>query len=340
MSDDDLQDIPPSVARDLYLDQRREEVSTSTLKSHRYRVDQFVEWCEENGIRSMSELDGLDLHNYRIKRREEDGLKTISLQGQLSTIRQFLRVCANVEAVEEGLHEKIILPSVPKSEQSNDELLAKGEAEAALDYLDQYQYASREHVELLLLWRTSMRRGGLRALDLGDFDREESVLEVRHRPESETPLKNGEWSERDVQIHDSVRDALIAYIEGPRKDVVDDYDRAPILTTTHGRVARGTVKQDMYRVTRPCMYGVECPHDRDPDECEATEARKASKCPSSRSPHAIRTGSVTAYLDEGTPKAVLGDRVDMTEKTMETHYDKASKRERMYRRTDYLPEDF
>lgn len=95
----------------------------------------------------------------------------------------------------------------------------------------------------------------------------------------------------------------------------------------------------MYRITRPCTYGWECPHDRDPDECEAMRNNLASKYPSSRSPHTIRTGSVTAYLDAGTPKVVLSDRVDMTEDTMDLHYDKAGKRERMMRRQEYLPEE-
>jgi site-specific recombinase XerD len=338
VTDDELREVTPEMARNVYLDQRRDELARETLKSHRYRIDAFVEWCEENGIEYMSELDGMNLHQYRVDRREEDGLKTVSLQGQLSTLRQFLRICATVDAVPENLHEKLILPSVPKREQANEELLEAGRAKAALEYLQQYQYACRRHVELLILWRTSMRRGGLRALDLGDFDRKAPALEVRHRP-PETPLKNGEWSERDVYLDDGVAEVIRDYIDGPRLDVTDDTGRAPLITTREGRISLGTVKQDMYKITRPCEYGLECPHDRDPQTCEAMNTRKASTCPSSRSPHAIRTGSVTTYLDEGTPKAVLADRVDMTEDTMDRHYDQASKRERMFRRQEHLPED-
>jgi len=335
---DDLQRLDPGTALQIYLDQRQDEVSRQTLQSHRYRLEPFVEWCEEQGITSMSDLSGMDLHEFRIYRREEDGLKTVSLQGQLSTLRQFLRVAASVDAVPENLHEKVLLPTVSKSEQANEEMLTKARADAALEYLYQYHYASRRHVELLILWRTSMRRGGLRALDLGDFDREASVLEIRHRP-PETPLKNGEWSNRDVFLIDDVAEVLQDYINGPRKEKKDDQGRYPLFTTRNGRVALGTIKQDMYQVTRPCMYGVECPHDREPDTCEAVETRKASKCPSSRSPHTIRTGSVTAHLDDGSPKSFLGDRVDMTEKTMEDHYDQAGERERMLRRRDYISED-
>jgi site-specific recombinase XerD len=337
---DDLRPMPPETAKDIYLEQRRDEVSKQTLQSHEYRIDQFVEWCQEVAeIDNMNDVSGMDLHNYRVYRREEDDLKSVTLQGQLSTLRQFLRVCASVDAVDEELADKILLPNVSKSEESNDEMLEANRAQAALEYLNDYEYATREHVTLVLLWRTSMRRGELHALDLGDFDQEEPALEIRHRPESDTPLKNQEWSERDISINEEVADLLQDYIRNRRHRVRDDYNRRPLITTKYGRVTLGTIKEDMYKVTRPCEYGLECPHDRDPSDCEAMETHWASKCPSSRSPHAIRTGSVTAHLDAGTPKAILGDRVDMSEDTMDLHYDKASQRERMYRREDYIPDD-
>ena len=337
---EDLRPVPPETAKDIYLEQRRDEVSDQTLQSHRYRIEQFVEWCQEVGeIDSMSEVTGLDIHNYRVYRREEDELKAVTLQGQLSTLRQFLRVCASVDAVDEELANKVLLPTVKKSERSDDEKLEADRAQALLEYLGNYDYASREHVILLLMWYTSMRRGGVRTLDVEDFDRDEPALEIRHRPESDTPLKNGEWSERDIGIRDELATVLEDYIADRRKGVTDEYGRNPLLTTAQGRVALGTIKRDMYRITRPCFYTNECPHDREISDCDATKTQHASKCPSSRSPHPIRTGSVTAHLDAGAPKPILGDRVDMTEDTMEEHYDKASKRERMYRRRDHLPEE-
>jgi site-specific recombinase XerC len=338
---DDLRPMPPATAKDIYLEQRRDEVSEQTLQSHHYRINQFVEWCQEvAGIDNMNDLDGLDIHNFRVYRREQDGLKPVTLQGQLSTLRQFLRVCASVDAVDEELADKVLLPTVSKSEASNDELLEAGRAQAALEYLEDYEYASRQHVTLLVLWRTAIRRGGLRALDLDDFDQEEPALEVRHRPESDTPLKNAVWSERDIGIKEDVAEVIQDYIRSRREKGRDDYGRRPLLSTKHGRVALGTIKEDMYKLTRPCEYGVECPHDRDPAECEAAKAAHASKFPSSRPPHTIRTGSVTAHLGAGTPKAILTDRVDMIKETMDQHYDKASKRERMHRRQDYIPDEF
>lgn len=69
---------------DLYLNHRRDELSDETHQSHKYRLKMFVEWCQEEGITNMNDLSGRDLHAYRVHRREEGGLKPVTLQGQLS----------------------------------------------------------------------------------------------------------------------------------------------------------------------------------------------------------------------------------------------------------------
>ncbi|WP_338740730.1 hypothetical protein [Haloplanus salilacus] len=63
-------------------------------------------------------------------------------------------------------------------------------AESLLDHYDTYQYASREHVVLHLAWRTMLRRGAIRAIDLDDYHPRDEYLEIRHHPEANTPLKN------------------------------------------------------------------------------------------------------------------------------------------------------
>jgi hypothetical protein len=59
---------------------------------------------------------------------------------------------------------------------------------------------------------------------------------------------------------------------------------------------------------------------------------QASKCPSSRSPHQIRTGSITWQLDNGVPPEVVSTRANVGVQTLKKHYDKATPRKRMERR--------
>jgi len=79
-----------------------------------------------------------------------------------------------------------------------------------------------------------------------------------------------------------------------------------------------------YTATRPCHYKNACPFDEGPETCEANKWDGASKCPGSVSPHALRRGYVTAARNAGQPKDVTGERVNMTGKVLDKHYDKGS----------------
>ncbi|MWG34148.1 site-specific integrase [Halomarina oriensis] len=335
---DELDPIAPEAALDLYLSQRASEVSDQTLQTHHYRLERFIDWCQREDITNLNVLTGRDLHAYRVFRSEEDGLKPVTLQGQLSTLRVFMGFCASIDAVPEGLRSKILLPTVSGAEQARETTIDPARAEAAIEYLDRYQYASRQHVVMLLLWRTGMRTGAIRSLDLEDIDLEDDSLELKHRPETDTPLKNQERGERWVALAPHVSRVVEDHINGPRIDREDKHGREPLLTTREGRVHSTTIRQTIYGVTRPCKYGEGCPHDRDVGECEATSYDSSSKCPSSRSPHEIRSGAITAHLLDDVPTEIVSDRMDVSATVLDRHYDRRTKREKMEQRRRYLRE--
>jgi len=334
---DELEPLAPEAGVDLYLDHRRDEVSENTLRSHRYRLGQFADWCEEEAeIHNLNDLTGRDLHSYRVYRREEDNLNIVSLQGQLSTLRVFLEFCASIDAVEEGLRDKILLPTVSKSEEASRTTLEPDRAEAILDYLAKYHYASRQHVVMKLLWDTGLRTGSVRGIDMDDYDPEEPSIQLYHRPDQDTPLKNKERGERFVALRSTTATVINDYIEGQRHDVLDDYGREPLLTTAQGRASRSVIQGSVYTLTRPCEYG-ECPHDGyEPETCEFTTRAKASQCPSSRSPHDVRSGAITAHLLDDVPIEVVSGRMDVTQSVLEKHYDRRSEQEKMRQRRKYL----
>jgi integrase len=237
--------------------------------------------------------------------------------------------------VEPGLREKVLIPSVSDSEEAKDVHIEPERAERILEHLNQFEYASRNHVILAILWHTGIRLGTLRALDVDDFDREEPCLEVRHRPESETPLKNREAAERSIAVGDHYRTVIEDYIEHNRHDVTDDYGRVPLITSDHGRLTGTAIRTVVYRLTQPCRYA-ECPHDKEPESCEFTNYAKVSECPSSLSPHAIRRGSITVHLREGTPGEVVSDRMNVSAAVLDQHYDERTEREKMRVRRDLL----
>lgn len=77
--------------------------------------------------------------------------------------------------------------------------------------------------------------------------------------------------------------------------------------------------------------------DRDPAACEPTDGLKdASKCPESVSPHAVRRGGITHWLQQDVPMRVVGDRANVSQDVLDAHYDRRSEREKAEQRREYL----
>lgn len=345
----DLQPIAPSDAISMYLDARRDDCTEKTIEGQKYRLRAFEAWCEEEEIENLNDLDGRDLYTYRVWRREGgysgEEIETVTLKGDLATLRAFLRFCATIDAVHEELFTQVPLPTVSRSEDVSESTLDPDRAEAILDYLERYHFANRIHVIVLMLWHTGCRVSALRSLDLGDLDLDGDrpnadgpAVHFTHRPETDTPLKNKTKSERWNTVSDEIAFVLESYIEGPRIDVTDEHDRKPLISTKQGRMSRSAIRETLYTVTRPCWYGQECPHDRDPDDCEATEYGYRSKCPSARSPHDLRSGRVTGYRLSDVPRPVVSDRMDASEEVLDKHYDRRSKRQQAEQRRRHLPD--
>lgn len=346
----DLEPLHPSEAVDMYLSANPYGHTNGTLSGQKYRLRAFVRWCEETGVSDLSELSGRDLFRYRVWRSEGQGenyesIKKVTLRGQLASLRKFLKFAANVDAVPPELHDKVELPTVSVGDDVSDTTLSPDRIPAILAHLEKYQYASRDHVTVLLLWRTGCRIGGLRALDFRDLDLDAEdprfdgpAVHFVHRPDTGTPLKNAEQGSRWNRISEHTAAVVRDYIDGVRPATTDEDGREPLLATTHGRASISTIRTALYRVTRPCWRGEECPHDRDPDECEATHTDHASKCPSSRSPHDVRSGRVTDYRSDGVPRRVVQDQLDASEDVLDRHYDRRGEREKAEQRSNHLPD--
>jgi integrase len=275
---------------------------------------------------------------YKTHRIEEVAATTV--ENEMRTFRLFLRFCENYGCCPEGVASSVDVPTAPKSKRSRDVLLEAEQAEKILEYLETYEYCTFKHALFALMWHAGARIGGIRALDLDDFHPghpDGPYLEFVHRPETETPLKNDWKSERKPAISDEVAEVLSDYIEGRRPDVTDKHGREPLLATKQGRPAKSTIQRNIYAITRPCVYTDECPHDREIDECEATgDYNTSMKCPSSRSPHALRRGRATTNANNGMPREMTCDRLDMSEETAEEHYLRQSEKDKRKLQREFL----
>ena len=324
-----------------YLRRRRADSTESSVKAWKYRLKLFREWTEEVQIESVGELRGYDFDDYYEHRASQ--IAPVTLEGEMWTLRMFVEYLEQLDAVGNGLHESVRIPDLDPDERSSEVSLDRDPALALLRYYrnSDAERARRRHAFLELAWYTGARQGALRGLDVRDLylrlddDDEQSWVEFRHRPESGTPLKNKIRGERPVGIPDRVARVLSEYVGQYRYDSHDDSGRQPLLASSRGRAGEATIRAWSYRATIPCLHGT-CPHGKDPDTCDWVDYHEAAKCPSSRSPHQIRTGSITWQLNIGIPPEVVAERVNASVKTIADHYDWASEKERWRRYRDRM----
>ncbi|WP_435065979.1 tyrosine-type recombinase/integrase [Halobaculum sp. EA56] len=333
---DHLVSMSPEEGVERFLDHREPSVAKSTFQNNQTTLEQFLAWCRENGIDDLNDLTGRMLADYVHYRRQR--VKPISLQKELSAIRVALDYWADLDAVEPGLRERVHAPEVADGAEARDVLVDEETADEILSYLDRYRTATREHIVLSVWWQTGMRLGALRGVDLGDLREEDHAVVVKHRPESDTPLKNGRDGERWVWLGETLFDLVEEYIDVHRESVRDEYDREPLITTRNGRASLSTLRDISYRWTQPCRWA-ECPHDREPESCEAYgKPNTPSKCPSARSPHGWRRGSITNHLNRGVSPEVVSERANVSLEVLYRHYDARQPDEKMAVRREHLQE--
>ena len=242
-----LEPIDPETAIELYLADKENDLAEASLEAHEYRLNHLVRWCDEQDITNLNTLTGRQLHEYRLWRRKEGDLSKVAEKTQMDTVRVFIRWLESIDGVEQDLSEKVLSPSITPDENSRDVTLDTERATEVLSYLERYEYATIDHVAIALMWHTMMRVGAVHALDIRDYDAEEQFLEVRHRPDMGTPIKNKGDGERLVALSDQVCSLIDDWLDNQRPEVTDEYDRRPLLPSRQGRAKKATLRDYVYR---------------------------------------------------------------------------------------------
>ena len=327
-------DLTPQEAVDRFLAKRTTDATERTIESYEYRLKHFVDWCEAEEIETVGELDPWHIDEYDLWNRQQDYAPT-TVKGHLSSVKVLLDYLDRIGAVEDDLGDSVEVPNLSKGEESSDERLSPEDALASIRYMREEPafYGRPMHAYLEVLWHTGARMGGIRGLDVGDYNAEEGYLAFRHRETTGTPLKNKEDGERLVGIPPETCDVLEAYIERERFDKRDEHGREPLFCARQGRPSFTTFRGWAYLATQPCLH-TDCPHGNERYSCDYVTRNHASKCPSSRSPHRIRTGSITWQLNRGLDVEVVSARVNATPEVIRRFYDKATEVEQFTERRD------
>ena len=299
--------------------------STGQYKRKLNYLQTYIE--DEALVETTDDLTSEDVERYDKWRKYEsldrdEPLSDTTLGDDMYLFREFIQhliehrmapvrfeKCVNIPEVDyesgDGVDEKKLDPEIAK---------------AALEYLRKYEYADVEHIAMELMCQSGPRKNGLRGRNVPDFDYEERVIKYEHREANS--LKNNETSEREVTLYDNLPEYIEDYLEDQRPDETDDEGREPLLTKGDGRISPSMLQKIAYKWTRPCAVGLGCPHDRDPEECEAAQKNNSAyKCPSSRAPHHIRTGYITDQKNRGVSSDAIDQRCDVSPRVQDLHYD-------------------
>jgi site-specific recombinase XerD len=320
-------DLSPEDAVERFIKRRETDSTERTLRSYEARLQHFVDWCDERDVDSIAALDPFQVDEFQLNRQRQ-GYQPATVKGQIATLQVFFRYLADAGIVDDSLPRAVSVPTVEAEDLSDDTRLAADDAEALLATLreDPAHFGQPTHATLEVLWHVGCRMGALRALDLEDVDLEDGTIAFKHRPSTGTPLKNKRDGERVVGIGEPVVQTLRTYRARERFDNRDDHGRAPFFSGRQGRPSYTTIRAWSYLATQPCLH-TRCPHGRARSTCDYVHRNHASKCPSSRSPHPVRTGSITWQLNQGLSVDVVATRVNASPATIRQYYDKASDRE-------------
>jgi len=142
-------DFTPREAWSRFVDRKRVETTEQSVEAYFYRLRLFVEWCEDQGIDRVDELSGWHLAEYETARRGRD-ISPLTLDKEMGTLRRFVEYLERIEAVDEGLSEKVPDVRVPREAKSNDTKLDVSDASILLDYYRNHERGTRGHAFLEL----------------------------------------------------------------------------------------------------------------------------------------------------------------------------------------------
>ena len=335
------ENLEVTVAGENWIQRRKTDRAENTIRTNQKNIDPFLIWCDKHDIDLVSDLDSWTIKQYEQYAHAREDWKPITVSDKLQTLSQFLEYLGDSGALDQYLHPVVDVPNLDRSEEVNKEKWAKTDALPQIRFLRNSPkwYGTFRHAVTEVAWFTGRRVQAISGLDKSDFtkvpDEDDPAsgpyLDFRHRIDQGTRLKKGLDSEDPVEISEVVADVLAHYIARERNHKRDEDGREPLFTTRQGRASISKIRGATYIATQPCNR-VSCPHGEDAKKCEYRKRDHASKCPSSRSPHRIRTGSIQWQLDQGIDVTDVSVRVDASPDTIRRHYDVPEDLEKMENR--------
>lgn len=335
---DDAPDLKIEEAVDLFIRRNSPDWKGETERTYRKSLATFEEYAADAGIETLEGISLWSAGQYTDWLLEEErDYASATIASKQKQARRWLKWLESQGLVDIGTHLAIEPLQLEDKEQTSSDILRPQRLREFLGfYRDSMRHrGTRAHALLEVIGHTGCRRSGIRALDVGDFDADDRTLQFINRPESGSRLKRGQIHQRKVVLSEEPSRVLEEFIARERARKHDQYGRKPLFASTQGRPAESSITRWLYLATLPCLM-MDCPHGKHRPSCEWTEGSEASKCPSSKSPHPVRRGSITWQLNIGRDINDVADRAATTPDVIRRYYDQPDLDEDLRRRiTDF-----
>ncbi len=334
--EDEPPDFTIEEAVDFYIHRNRPNWHGETARTYRKSLATFEDYADDADIDTLDDVNLWTAGQYTDWLLDADYARA-TIQSKQRQARTWLKWIESQGLLEIGTHLAIEPLRLDDSEQTSSDILTPDSLREYLAFYreDAQWRATRRHAILEVIGHIGARRSCVRALDIEDHDPEARTLTFRNRPETDTRLKRGDSHERKVILSPEPNAVLAEYIEGNRHPTHDDHGRRPLFSSIRGRPVKSTITGWVYQATTPCIMQA-CPHNRRRYHCEWTEQRHASKCPSTKSPHPARRGSITWQLNIGRSRDDVAERAATTPDVIRRYYDQPDLDEGLRRRiTDF-----
>lgn len=321
--DSSMNDKTPRNAVATYVRDITGRLGDNTVATRRSNLTTFCEFCDSREVVHLSDLEKetlrYDLLDWIDQNREWANTTTYQAIYDFSA---FLQACEDVDWVEPGMSDALPTVELEDGEDVADDALEPSRVEDCLETIETIRPASARHVTMLLIYHVPCRASGVHSLDLRDYvsadeaDGDRAYLRFRHRPETDTTLKNGIKSERSVGLADSVAETLDKYLYLQRTDVTDEHGREPLITSRVGRASTSTITDWVSWGTRRCLIDGECDCDGEIQK----SLQEARQCATATPSHPVRKAGIRMYLRAGMDPEYIAERADMSEETLKKHY--------------------
>jgi len=213
------------------------QAAENTVLAYRQDITSFIRFLERQGIEDLQSVS-LDVLEAFVAQESQAGLEATSLARRISALRTFFRFLVREKIVKENVAQ---LLDTPRIRRHLPEVLTLEEVEALIAACDLTKPSGiRDRAILELMYSSGLRVSEVVLLEFQHVDLEERMLRLWGKG----------FKERIVPFGERAKEALLAYLHGPRRFLLKGRKSRYIFVS--GPSGRPLSRQSVWNMVKRC----------------------------------------------------------------------------------------